>query len=81
MAVMKKVKKPSREKIVVLEEKQVKEAIGSSGYMVSWGLDGPGDGGTAPSRGENEGRRDTLQSPFLHLLNQNAQVPQLGGGP
>jgi hypothetical protein len=45
---MKKVKKPSREKIVVLEEKQVKEAIGSSGYMVSWGLDGPGNGGNDP---------------------------------
>jgi hypothetical protein len=38
---MKKVKKPSREKMIVLEEKQLKEAIGSSGYMVSWGLDEP----------------------------------------
>jgi hypothetical protein len=45
---MKKVKKPSREKIVVLEEKQVKKAIGSSGYMVSWGFYGPGDGGNDP---------------------------------
>lgn len=44
---MKKVKRPRPEKkIVVLEEKQIKEAIGSSGYMVAWGFtetqeDGP----------------------------------------
>ena len=36
---MKKAKKPSREKKVVLNEKQLKEATGSSGYMVSWGFD------------------------------------------
>lgn len=42
---MKKVKKPRHEKIVVLEEKQIKEAIGSSGYMVSWGFDGSEENG------------------------------------
>lgn len=36
---MKKVKQPRREKkTVILEEKQLKEATGSSGYMVSWGF-------------------------------------------
>lgn len=36
---MKKVKQPRREKMIILEEKQLKEATGSSGYMVSWGFD------------------------------------------
>ena len=35
---MKKVNKPRREKIVVLEEKKLTVAQGSSGYMVSWGF-------------------------------------------
>ncbi|HKV07152.1 MAG TPA: hypothetical protein VJ725_03375 [Thermoanaerobaculia bacterium] len=37
---MKKVKRPRPEKrIAVLEEKQIKEATGSSGYMVAWGFE------------------------------------------
>jgi hypothetical protein len=39
---VKKVNKPRREKIVVLEEKKLTVATGSSGYMVSWGIDGDG---------------------------------------
>ena len=42
-ATVKKVNKPRREKIVVLEEKKLTAAKGSSGYMVSWGLDGAED--------------------------------------
>jgi hypothetical protein len=38
--VVMKVKKSRREKIVVINDKQLKETIGSSGYMVSWGIDG-----------------------------------------
>ena len=36
---MKKVKQPRREKTVILDEKQLKQTTGSSGYMVSWGFD------------------------------------------
>jgi hypothetical protein len=44
---VKKVSKPRREKkIVVLEEKNLAVAKGSSGYMVSWGLDGEENGGS-----------------------------------
>lgn len=47
---MKKGNKPRREKIVVLEEKKLTVAKGSSGYMVSWGF----DGGEDPTRpGDN----------------------------
>ena len=43
---MKKVNKPQREKIVILEEKKLTAAKGSSGYMVAWGLDGEENGGS-----------------------------------
>ena len=39
---MKKVIKPRREKIVVLEDKKLTQATGTSGYMVSWGFEGDG---------------------------------------
>ena len=35
---MKKVKQPRREKIT-LDETQLKQATGSSGYMVAWGFE------------------------------------------
>ena len=46
---MKKISKPRREKIVVLEEKNLAVAKGSSGYMVSWGF----DGGEDPRQGDS----------------------------
>ena len=47
---MKKVIKPRRVKIVVLEEKKLTLATGTSGYMVSWGFndDGSEDRGGNP---------------------------------
>jgi hypothetical protein len=38
---MKKVKQPHCEKMVILEEKLLKEAIGSSSYMIAYRIDQP----------------------------------------
>jgi hypothetical protein len=49
---VKKVNKPRREKIVVIEDKKLTVATGSSGYMVSWGFN---DDGSEDGRGGSGG--------------------------